>query len=319
MTTTFKLLYLDQGAGEPGLLPDYGITNMGGVAGSTFTVGGKALLFADGTSTGGGGTGSNTLSLQATYDFSVPATIELTTGKHFTLEALNNRVFQFNADTGKVTITGDLEVLGSSSVVEGVLSNVDQVSINPPNGTTSGLLIEPLVGVTMATDLVRFRVQNAGPAVFSIDQAGNTFIRQLTVGTTLNSVDFNQFYADFNDHVVEFEDHVAPTGIKHDADQIAVDGALSNAPGVNVQEVLESINSAIGTLGASIKTHEHIQTAVLMSWTIVHGQNSRRPTVTIYDANDYQVLPGEVIIVDANTIRVEFSEPEVGRAIILLF
>lgn len=305
----FKLLYLNQETGELGLLPDYGITNMGGVTGQTFTVGGRALLFADGSSTDGGG--GATLSLQGAYEFSDPATIELTNAKHFTLQALNNSIFQFNANTGKVTITGDLEVLGSSSVVEGILSNVDQVSISPPNGTVSGLLIEPLLGAVMAADLVRIRSSYAGPSVFSIDQDGNTFIKQLTVGTTLNSVDFNLFY-------LNYQAHVGSGSAKHAANQISVT-TLSNLPGDDVQEVLESVNTAVSTLTAAIRTHEHIQAVPLTTWTIVHAQNSRRPTVTIYDDTDHQVLPDEVIIIDANTLHVEFNTPATGRAIILLF
>lgn len=310
MSTKFKLLYLDQGAGEPGLLPDYGITNMGGVYGQTFTVGGRALLFADGSTTDGAG--AATLSLQGAYDFSSPATITLDAAKHFTLFAQNTKIFQFNADTGKVTITGDLEVLGSSTVVEGVLSNVDQISINPPDGTTSALLIEPQLGVALASDLVRIRSSHSGPAVFSIDQNGNTFIKQLTVGTTLNSVDFNQFYADFLAHI-------SPIGIKHSASQISVAGQLTNLNGTNVQEVLESVDLAVSTLGASIRTHEHVQASPLAFWTIAHGQNSWRPTVTIYDEINHQVLPDEVVIIDANTIQVQFNTPAIGRAIILLF
>jgi hypothetical protein len=238
---SFKLIYLNLGTGEQGLLPDYGIVNIGGTIGPTFTVQGKPLLFADGTSTDGS-SASLLISLQGAYASSNPATINLTAGKDLVFNAVNNKAFQFNASTGKVTITGDLEVLGSSAVIEGVISNVDQVSIGAPNGTTSSLLIEPMVGVTMGTDLVRIRSVNGGPQAFTIDNLGNTFIRTLSV----NGIDFTTFYN-------AFSSHINPLGIKHGANQISVT-PLVNLPGTDVQTVLEAIDTFIATGAGAVSS-----------------------------------------------------------------
>lgn len=308
----FDLIYLTKETGELGRVPNLGITNIGGTAGPTFYVGGKALLFADGTATDGSNLSQLQITLQGAYNLSSPATIALDTGKPFTVQALNSKVFQINPDTGKVTITGDLEVLGASTVVEGVLANVDQVVIKPPVGTAPVLSIEPVAGVTMSTDLVRIRAANAAPPVFSIDQNGDTFIRRLSVGTTLNSVNFDQFYADFLAHQ-------SPIGIKHGSDQIGITGPLPGLTGTNVQQVLESISQAITTVGDAIKTYEHIQSSALAIWSVVHSKNSVRPTVTIYDDSGYQVMPDEVIIIDPNTLEVRFNTPMTGKAIVLLF
>lgn len=316
---TFKILYLHEGTGELGRLPDGGIVNIGGVAGTSFTVGGKPLMFADGTSTGGGGSGGITVNLQAAYDGG-SGTINLSAGKDFIISALNQKIFEVDAETGRVTITGDLTVLGSSTVVEGTLANVDQVSINPPNGTTSGLLIEPLAGFTMSTDLVRIRTQHGGAPVFTIDAAGTTFVRQLTVGTTINGIDLGQFFAAFQQHIDGLNT------IKHKAEEISVKGPLTNLSGANVQQVIESIDQKIGSGGgntgggtSNIKTHEHVQDEASQFWFITHNQQSMRPTVTIYDETFTQTFADEVKVIDPNTVRVTFSSPQAGRAIILLF
>lgn len=307
----FKLLYINPATGEHGMLPDFGITNSGGVMGPTFTVGGRALLFADGSPSDGSGTGLD-LTLQGAYDASTPALIDLAAGKSFTIQALNANVFSVDPATGKVTITGDLEVQGASTVIEGILTNVDQVDISPPDGATSALLIEPALGVTMAADLLRVRQVNSGPSVFTIDQDGNTYIKQLTVGTTLNSVDFSAFYTAFLAHVT------TSSTAKHTADEISVT-ALPSLVGSTVQEVLADIDTQLSTVVAGIKTFEFTQVGQVATWNIVHNKNSMRPTVTIYDVTNHQVLPDEVIIVDANTIQVLFNTPIAGRAIILMF
>lgn len=313
---TFKVVYLNEGTGELGRLPDNAIINAGGVSGQSFTVGGKPLLFADGTATDGSQGVVLNVTLQSAYDKS-DGTINLSIGKDFTINALNQKIFQVDASTGRVTITGDLTVLGSSTVVEGTLANVDQVVINPPDGATSGLIIEPMVGVTMGTDIVRIRDSHAGPSVFTIDSNGNTLLKQLTVGGTINGIDLTQFYADF-------QAHVGGIGLAHSADQISADTTgLQRISGSTVQEAIESIDTALENISsgsnAVIKTYEHVQASALQVWFITHAQSSMRPTVTIYDEDYVQVFPDEMKVVDANTVRVTFGTAQAGRAIILLF
>lgn len=312
---TFKVIYLNAGSGELGRLPDNAIINAGGVVGPHFTVGGLPLLFADGTTTDGSPGVNLQVTLQQVYDSSAVAAIDLTAGKNFSINALNQKIFQVDASTGRVTITGDLTVLGSSTVIDGTLANVDQVSINPPDASTSALIIEPMVGVVMGTDVVRIRSQHAGPAVFTIDSAGNTSLKQLAVAGTINGVDFTAFHN-------AFQTHIGLGGTKHSADQISVDPTnFQNISGNDVQEVLESIDSAIGAGpgSGSILTHEHIQNTDATVWIITHGKGSMRATVTIYDVDYIQVYPDEVKVLDPNTVRVTFNTAQDGRAMILLF
>lgn len=113
MSTVFKVLYVNPGTGEHGRLPDLGLTNIGGTTGPTFFVGGKPLLFADGTATDGSNSALLANTLQGVYNMSSPATVNFISGKDLQFTAVSGQYFNFNADTGKVTISGDLEVLGS--------------------------------------------------------------------------------------------------------------------------------------------------------------------------------------------------------------
>lgn len=313
---TLKLTYVNVETGELGRLPDNAIVSIGGVANSNFTVGGKPIVFSDGTASDGTSVSFNS-TLQGAYDNS-SGSIDLSSGKNFVINALNQKIFQVDADTGRVTITGDLTVLGSSTVVEGTLANVDQVSINMPDGSTSGLLIEPMAGVTMGADLVRIRNVRNGPSVFTIDSSGNTQLKQLSVAGTINGVDLSRFFSDFQDHINGLTN-------KHSAADVTADTTgLQNISGTTVQQALESIDQALsnvegGGSPSSIRTHEHVQNTAQVAWFITHAKNSMRPTVTIYDDENVQTFPDEVKILDANTIRVAFSTPQSGRAIILLF
>lgn len=107
MSTLFKIVYVNPDTGELGRLPDLGLVNIGGTLGPTFTVGGKGLLFTDGTSSDGSAGGNQLYTnLQLSYGASAsPAQINLVTGKDFVINALNNNGFSINADTGLVSIS----------------------------------------------------------------------------------------------------------------------------------------------------------------------------------------------------------------------
>jgi hypothetical protein len=319
----FKVLYLNPNTGEQGRLPDLAVINAGGVSGPTFTVGGRGLLFSDGTSSdGSNGSGITfSTSLQGAYDKSnVPANIILSTDKHFVLTALNSNFFSVNANTGKVTITGDLEVQGLSTVINGTVSSLNQVVINPPNANSSALIIEPEAGVTMLTDLVSISTEFSKAPAFTINAAGVTSAQELivqgniTVNGLINSVDVVST-------ALRLAAHISNTGLKHKADQISISGPFDIIVGANVEQALKSIDQQLSSTVAAggIQTWEHIQTSDSKIWTIIHGKNSTRPTVSIYGQDNIQILVDEVRIVDPNTITVSFSTASSGRAVILLF
>jgi hypothetical protein len=310
--TVGKYVAYVSSTGELHRLANGDTINAGGVSGPTFFVDGKPLIFADGTTTDGSGTSIVTSTLQGVYDNS-NGVINLTLSKDFTINSLSNKLFKVDATSGKVTITGDFEVLGTSTVIDGTISNLDQININPPDGTTSALLIEPMVGVVMTNDLVRFRLSNGGQEVFKIDNFGLTTIHQLAVDTTINGVDI---VADHNALTAHLANDVA---LKHTAKQISVQGPFSHISGNNVEEALASIDSSLGSTGASVKTFAYFEASGALTWNIAHNQGSVNAQVTIYDNLGEQVWPDSVEIVDSNNLTVFFKSLQAGRAIIFLF
>lgn len=126
MTRTYKPIFRDELLGELAIVPDGGLLNIGGTSSPTFTVGGRALLFADGSSTApDSGTGTT---LQVAYSNSTsPATIATTSGKDIIFSALGGNEFVFNANTGGVRIDGDLLIGGSLNGVS-IESLIDHIN-----------------------------------------------------------------------------------------------------------------------------------------------------------------------------------------------
>lgn len=91
----------------------------------------------------------------------------------------------------------------------------------------------------------------------------------------------------------------------------------------DVQGALEDLNTKVSALGPSPEAtcfgYSHLQAVPGTVWIINHGGNTTRAAVTIYDENAHQVMPDEIIVVDENTIIVEFNSPEVGSAIVVMF
>lgn len=307
----FKPIYLFDEDGELGRLPDNAIINAGGVAGPTFTVGGRGLLFDDGTSTNPTpGTG---FTLDIAYSNSTsPATINLVSGKDLVFDAVNSKKFIFDADTGAVIIEGDLTVLGASNVVEGTISNLDQVNIRPPLPTTVGLTLQPLAGVAPTVNLLEVAVAAGGPLVFSVGPTGVTTIKDVVVTGLFNGVAASEIAAHINSSTVP---------AKHSAAQISVDDStFTNVEGADVQAAFASIDSKLVSIGTgNVAGFEYIQSAPSMVWAIAHGGGSTKVQVTVWDEANSMVLPDAMTIVDGNTVFITFGSPQAGRAILMLF
>lgn len=65
--------------------------------------------------------------------------------------------------------------------------------------------------------------------------------------------------------------------------------------------------------------YEHTQLVASNSWVVNHAGNTKRIQITIYDATDNVILPDEITLTDNNNITVTFTEPQDGRAILILF
>ena len=317
MTISFKPIILDEdsifstlGNGE--------LINAGGTSNPTWTVNGKGLLFDDGTSTSGG---LPSLSLQSVYDGSpntVPL-IKLLTGKDFTIadDTDNGVFFSIDSETGKVTITGDLEVLGNSSVINTVIQDSDHWLISPKEGSTTALRIEPDLGVVPFVDLLSVRRTFGSAPVFRIDSSGNVIASQnFSLGGLLNGVDVVQLQSNLNYHLA------GDAPFRHLAEDVDV-LPIATLPGAsNVQQALEQINAkadAGGSNASNVFGYEHIQSTESITWLIAHNRNTLRSQVTIYDDNMEQILPEQVKIIDANNILISFTSQIAGRAMVILF
>lgn len=295
------------------------IINAGGTVGPTFTVGGKALLFADGSSTGGSG---STLDLQQAYNNSPiinhQAGITLTVGKDFVINDPYNdgNYFTISAATGAVTINGDLNVTGTTTTINTVIIQSDHQLISPASGTTTALSIQPTLGTIPLVDLVTVRRTFGSAPVFRVDSGGNLIATQnLTVGGLINGINI----VSLNNEVQNHENAVV--GFRHEAVDVDIT-PISGLPGAaNVQQALQALDSKIsgGSNFGTVFGFEYIQTIPSASWTVNHNGNTLRATITVYDTQNQQVIPEEVHIIDANNVLVTFGTPLAGIALVVLF
>jgi len=150
-----------------------------------FTINGKGILLDDGSSTSGTGT---SITLQSAYDLSVDsnnnASINLSTGKDFVIydDNQSNLYFKIDSETGKVTITGDLEVFGTSTIITSTVQDADHWLISPALPSQSALIIRPDF-TTGTVDLVSIRPGYNSPEAFKITSGGTTLITDLAAGS----------------------------------------------------------------------------------------------------------------------------------------
>jgi hypothetical protein len=95
----FRPAYVIDELGELGRTPDGAISNIGGTDSPTFTVGGFPVVVDTGV-------GPSNANLQSVYDLSVTGNTNLSTGKNWSINALNGNKLIVDAATGNVTING---------------------------------------------------------------------------------------------------------------------------------------------------------------------------------------------------------------------
>lgn len=311
-----KLIYLVPQLGEYAILPDGAIVNIGGVIGPNFTVGGKPLLFADGTATDGTVISILKPDLQNVYDNSVgEGFIDCTPNKDFVLQAVNDKQFRFDANTGLVTITGDLIVRGTTTTIIKTSVETDRVAIHQDAGDYTPFIMEPVVGVVPTVNVVDIKTEFGGDSVFSIGPGGTTWIKDLNVGS-VNGIDLATLVATINSHI-----NLESAEIKHTAAQISV--AESLAPAENVQQALEQIVQRVNTVEqivvGVVRGFEFVQQVPATVWSIMHGANTNRVQVQVWNSDNEVVFSDTIKIIDSNNVIVTFNTPITGRAILMLF
>lgn len=249
-------LYVDK-TGMYRRIPSNGILDIAGIYSSNFTIGGRAIMFADGSASDGSGN----IDLQTVYQHSDAvagaARISLAPGKDFAIcDAAGNSFIQVDAETGKITINAELAVISSIVKFTGAYQEFDHLNILSNDGLKPALVIEPKNGIQFTTDPVRIRTSYNGPIDFSVNAQGQTYIRELLVDSIdanlIDGVDFSAISAHLSPTAAPFK-HFA-TEIKYEPGFISPALVLSNPVSINVaiDTIVDTFASQINALSAAI-------------------------------------------------------------------
>lgn len=354
VSNVYRPLFLDPKTGFASGVPNNAILEISGVVGPVFTVGGRELLFADGTTTGNGGGVASAISLQTSYVNSStsgePAVITLVPGRDLIIDAPNGPGISFRVDstTGAVIIGGDLVVSGTHTYVNSTTYQSDNLRLFAQSTTVPALWIGPDQNQNSpTTDLLVISLVAGDPtsAALKVDAGGYTTIAALnvlgdvTVGGKINGVDIADVAAKLQSHIY------VGTSYKHLAREINIDaGSFTDLPGTvvrSVQSVLEFLDNSINTIDAQVQgLHQdvdNLQTQIdgiktseptgftaifsepLQEWVIEHNKNSKNLMFLVFDENGFMFQPNSAQLVDENTVTLKFSSPQMGRVNMMFY
>lgn len=351
----FVPVYVDV-SGQYRRVPSDGILDIAGTFSSNFSVGGKAIMLADGTSSDG----NSSLDLQTAYIHSIPtdgiAKISLSPGKDFAIcDAVGNPFIKVDSVTGKITIAGEMSVISSIVKFLGSYQEFDHLNVLSNDGLKPSLLIEPKAGVSFVVDPVRVRTNNSGPVDFSINNQGQTYIRDLIVDN-IDGIDFDSIVAHLsaiqspNKHFgseILYEPTYTDSSIVLFAGSVSVSEAVdsiidkftlkiksieSSIETILAGEVSElgliarvndletqvaSINSTLSTIHSASVIGIDFQQQVNQSvWTIHHNTGSNLIQFTVYDQDNRILIPDDAFPLDINTFVIVFGNGQLGRAVL---
>ncbi len=150
-----KLIYIDvDGIQAQTRVGD--ITNIGGTISNLFTVGGKGLLFSDGTTTDGSvGVSIASPSFQQIYTNSIAnngsAKIILQPGKDFTISNSTSDLFNLNSN-GDLTLSGLINGINISTINDLLSTHLDN-SVSPSKHSASQISVTPISLAPNATNV----------------------------------------------------------------------------------------------------------------------------------------------------------------------
>lgn len=53
------------------------------------------------------------------------------------------------------------------------------------------------------------------------------------------------------------------------------------------------------------------------SWVVQHGLGVDAPAVDVYNGSNERIMPASVVIIDANTLRIDWSSAQAGRVYVV--
>jgi len=250
-------LYVDT-TGQYGRIPSSALLDISGIYSPNFTVGGKPIMFADGTASDG----SSQLDFQSVYFHSRAvngaARISLQPGKDFAIcDAEGNSYIEVDAATGKITIHGEMAVVSAIAKFEGAYQEFNHLNILSTDGSRTALLIEPKPGVQFLTNPVQISTNSGGPIDFSINAQGQTYIRDLIVDSIdanlIDGVDFGAISSHLSPEAspykhfaseIEFNPSIGNTNYFQYDGRISVNDALNT--------IVDSVSNKLDSLSAAI-------------------------------------------------------------------
>lgn len=312
-------------------IPDGAIVNIGGTACSNFTVGGVAVVLANGSASDGSAFNITLDSVYHREDGNEHAIVSMEAGRDVIFRAANGNDVRINSATGDVLISGALTVVGESTVVESGVTDYDHILLSPKSGNTIPLKIRyDGSGMPWSSYMEIYDNEKARP-IFYVDRSGSTYVEslELPVGGLVDGVDISELNSEFLSH-------------SHNANQITV---TNENPDVNsVQEYLDFLNVSVNIDTQNI---ENLQSGIAdlrdevsriqidqavepvgtsfdfpeehVVWTINHGKNSRNFTMTLFDTSGSMFMPDRVLIIDGNTIEIRMTRPVSGFANLIFF
>lgn len=346
---TYRPIYRDPFSGISTELPDGAIINIGGVSNANFTVDGKAIMLADGSTSNGDP--SAWLNLQNAYENTTDAdghaSIDLVSGKDFVLRGVDPSHFiQYHADTGDFTVSGNLIVSGDSTVVNSTVTDYDHIQLTPSDPTVTALRIEYDENINTAVPYIDVYDALNERSVFTVDSYGSTNVYtlrvyddiQLSPDSLIDGIHLASLYT-------EYHDHASGMGPRHNASQIILDSPLTFSDGGdNVQLILEFFDSSINTSKENIVDiqnqliqleeavdniefdqalepigYTYIQEVADVVWAITHNKNTKNFTYALFDSSGRQFIPNEVVMVDSNNLEVRLNAPVSGQVNIVFY
>lgn len=252
---------------------------------------------------------ASAFTLQDVYDNSVPAgeagskyvQIKLTTDKDFRIvdDSDNTVFFGVDSETGKVTISGDLEVTGTTTTIDSTTTKVDHMKISAGAAGTVGLEIRPENGITPTANAIAYFVSNgaASPA-FSVDSNGNIVLADTL---TVDGVDVSVFKSSYDTFVADLGTAAASKG----ANMVAIQDANSHFTAETVEGALDELYTAV-TAATSFE-YDGTTTAAA-SHTVTHNLGQRVLQVVVLDENYEVVIPDTITYTSTSALTVTFSE-----------